>query len=727
MRIIALAAVVLVASLAVAAPPAPPPPQPVLAAPIERRLHSDNIDASSFLWNDWNKFVENYHPNYVADDDPATAWVEGAPGSGEGQWLRIQVTPLDHTTKVRLHVRNGYQKSKDLFKANARAKAVTLRLLPSKIEQQVTLADKDGWQDLVIEQPGGVVRTVELAITEVYEGTKYEDLCISDVQVFATSLTPDNPAFEKSKRQTLMAWRADRLAAARLFKAQKVQLPLYPAYEVAATDVELQGYGIAEMIEAAAKDPRFGKEWKDALAIAAVVAKDFDVLPRAQIAPAMPDKLVAADGLQITRVRDVAGEGEGYYDEGALRLPMLDYVSTLFADQLRMLDVKDTKTVSTFLDEPTLCKSDVTWVSRSQPKEQAGPARVQAIVVGRCAKVPAREGSYNAHAIELYVYDAAGRLALSTGTGHIDGYRWVTDHDRAMLAGGSALSRRASGSRRRSERPSRRSDGRDRTTGKRVGRGCRRCTPSERVARPRRVRDRRRAGGVQRGVQRSGRAAGARGVRAAPGLAGAPARRHAADRARDRGGRAARRQRLRALPRRDRQRVGGEPARARVDQRDLPARVHGAAARVVRQLPRAADHAAGRPVRRARGRLRDLPRPRRRDRQRAQAAGLAARHRRRSGVRLAGVLRRLSPVHVPGADPRGQGHADDGAPDADHGRVVSRRAVRGAAGRLHDVPRLAPQPRVRWRPRSRHARGRARGDVVPARRQGRLKRQGRPD
>src|SRR5512132_331996 len=120
MKASAPTALVVTLGLALAAPAA--------AKPVERRLHSDTVEASSFLWNDWNKFVENYHPNYVADDDPATAWVEGAKGSGAGEWLRIQITPLEKTTKVRLRVRNGYQKSKDLFKANARAKQVTLRL-----------------------------------------------------------------------------------------------------------------------------------------------------------------------------------------------------------------------------------------------------------------------------------------------------------------------------------------------------------------------------------------------------------------------------------------------------------------------------------------------------------------------------------------------------------------------------------------------------------------------
>ena len=191
MRTLAWLIVLGVATPALANPPAPPPPAAPTAAAIERRLHSDNIAASSFLWNDWNKFVENYHPNYVADDDPATAWVEGANGSGAGEWLHIQTTPLDRTTRIRLRVRNGYQKSKDLFRANARVKGATLRLLPSKIERKVTLADQDGWQDVAIDQPAGLVRRVELSITSVYEGSKYEDLCISDVQVFATSQTPD--------------------------------------------------------------------------------------------------------------------------------------------------------------------------------------------------------------------------------------------------------------------------------------------------------------------------------------------------------------------------------------------------------------------------------------------------------------------------------------------------------------------------------------------------------
>lgn len=148
---------------------------------VERRLYTDTAEASSFLWGDWNRFIENYHPNYVGDDDAKTAWVEGSAGSGAGEWLRLQVTPLEGTTTVRLKIRNGYQKSKGLFAANARAKDVVVRLLPSKTELKATLTDKDGWQELTIAQPAGPMRAVELKVGSVYEGSKYKDLCISDV------------------------------------------------------------------------------------------------------------------------------------------------------------------------------------------------------------------------------------------------------------------------------------------------------------------------------------------------------------------------------------------------------------------------------------------------------------------------------------------------------------------------------------------------------------------
>lgn len=405
---------------------------PAYAKPIERRLHSDMIEASTFLWNDWNKFVENYHPNYVADDDPKTAWVEGATTTGAGEWLRIHITPLDKTTRVRLRVRNGYQKSKALWKANARAKDITVRLLPSKIEKQLTLRDADGWQDIVIDQPVATVRGVEIAVRSVYEGTKYTDLCISDVQVFATSDTRDNPAFEKSKRATLMQWRAERLAAAKMFKTKRLELPLHPAYEVTSKPHDYDGGPeLHDVIALAAKDPAFVKEWKDALAIAANVAGRLDSLPRVKIAPTSRTKLVEVDGIDVTELGEIqSGEGP-YLSERTFRLPMLGAVASLFADQLRAIEDKD-KTTLTAFNESKKCNGPMTWGLRRDGKE--GPQTLQALLVGYCGMVEGREGSWLAHTHEILVYDAKGRLVLLVGMGHVNGYRWFDDAGAPKLA-----------------------------------------------------------------------------------------------------------------------------------------------------------------------------------------------------------------------------------------------------------------------------------------------------
>ncbi len=410
-----------------------------VAAPTERRLHTDNVDASSFLWNDWNKFVENYHPNYLADDDPATAWVEGAKTSGAGEWVRFNVTPLANTTKVRLKIRNGYQKSKDLFKANARAKGITVKLLPGKVEKKLVLDDKDGWQEITIEQPAGELRAVELDVVSVYDGSKYPDLCISDLQVFATSETADNPAFEKSKRGKLMQWRAARLAAAKLFTG-KTDMPLYPAYQIASQKLagDIDGIDFDAMVTSASADPVFAKDWKDALAIATGVTKSLDTLTRVQIAPRTATKLVAVDGTQITEVHDIAtGEGP-YLKADAIRLPMLGTVASLFADQLRVLDLKDTQTISKFKDAKGLCK-DTLWAQRKQSKEATGPSQVQALVLGRCAKVEGREGSWEARVLEMLVFDAQGKVVLVVGDGHVEGYRWAVDGGKPMIASARSI------------------------------------------------------------------------------------------------------------------------------------------------------------------------------------------------------------------------------------------------------------------------------------------------
>jgi hypothetical protein len=125
--------------------------------------------------------------------------------------------------------------------------------------------------------------------------------------------------------------------------------------------------------------------------------------------------------------------------EDVFRLPMLGTVAALFADQLRVLEFKDKTTISAFEKAKGLCK-DTLWAQRKDSKE--GPTQLQAVVLGRCAKVEGREGSWNARVTEMLVYDASGKAVLVIGDGHVEGYRWTTersdDRGRALAPSGSA-------------------------------------------------------------------------------------------------------------------------------------------------------------------------------------------------------------------------------------------------------------------------------------------------
>ena len=204
--LLGVVAVVAQSSSSRAAPPA------AAAKASERRLHVASAEASSYLVNDWNKFQENYLPLYVGDDDPRTAWTLKTEGIGE--WLRVHVTPMVGATKVRLQVRNGYQKTDKLWAANSRAHGLTVVLLPSKKTVDVDLTDSQGWQEIAVEQPAGPFEAVELRVRSVYAGKKYDDLCLSDVQVFVTATSADNPAFEKQRLQKILDWKKGSASAA---------------------------------------------------------------------------------------------------------------------------------------------------------------------------------------------------------------------------------------------------------------------------------------------------------------------------------------------------------------------------------------------------------------------------------------------------------------------------------------------------------------------------------
>jgi hypothetical protein len=441
-------AVLCLVTATAAAPPAPSPAKPGSKA-VERRLHSDAVEASTFLWNDWNRFQENYHPNYALDDDPKTAWVEGASTSGAGEWIRVKVTPLDGVSSLRLRLRNGYQKSAPLFAANARLKEVTVVLLPSGRTKTATLTDSQGWQELIVPQEAGPLEAVELRVGSVYPGSKYEDLCLSDLQLHVTSTARQNPVFEKLKFVALQSWKQQRVAAARIFREKsETALPLLPAYALTSTDGKGEGLwdvcegdtlcDIKEMLSRATRDRELAA-WSSAIAIAQKALEGRGSLLAAKVSPTDKRDLPPLDGLRIPDTYDNLEGGGGWWRE--VTLPLYGVVGALRTDSLRVVEAASKVTVEQAVAaEPRACSTGkgatYTWALRQKGEgADAGRDLVRAVLAVRCARVEVRDGKVETAVPQVLVYDPQGRLVLVAGSGYVDAYRWDTvDGSDTMVA-----------------------------------------------------------------------------------------------------------------------------------------------------------------------------------------------------------------------------------------------------------------------------------------------------
>lgn len=127
---------------------------------------------------------------------------------------------------LKLKIRNGYQKSDALYLANSRPSKLELfiNIDPNKksgLEKVIpfsilTLEDKMGWQEysFPINQD---LRSITLKIKSIYQGTKYDDTCISDLQIFVvTDSEYDLPRALENKTNN------DRFIAERINKAKNM-------------------------------------------------------------------------------------------------------------------------------------------------------------------------------------------------------------------------------------------------------------------------------------------------------------------------------------------------------------------------------------------------------------------------------------------------------------------------------------------------------------------------
>ncbi|HEY0546816.1 MAG TPA: discoidin domain-containing protein [Pyrinomonadaceae bacterium] len=118
-----------------------------------------------------------YDAAHVLDGDLQTAWIEGVPGPGLGEWIRCD---FDREVKLnRVRLTPGYFKNASIWKQNNRLAAATL-YFSDGTSRRFTFPDEMQWQPL--DTSGIRTRFVRLVISDMYPGSvDSEDTAISEI------------------------------------------------------------------------------------------------------------------------------------------------------------------------------------------------------------------------------------------------------------------------------------------------------------------------------------------------------------------------------------------------------------------------------------------------------------------------------------------------------------------------------------------------------------------
>jgi hypothetical protein len=123
--------------------------------------------------------LTDYRPTNLLDGDTATAWVEGAKGTGAGQWIKLE---FDSSVKLaRIEIANGYQADDTHFKGFVRVKSIEIDYSDGT-RQVAQLQDAQGLQ--VIQPAVPETLWIKLVILSVYPDYQWSQAALSEVRVF---------------------------------------------------------------------------------------------------------------------------------------------------------------------------------------------------------------------------------------------------------------------------------------------------------------------------------------------------------------------------------------------------------------------------------------------------------------------------------------------------------------------------------------------------------------
>ena len=115
-----------------------------------------------------------------------TSWVEGAAGPGIGEWIQFDFPGTVEVSHINVDV--GYDRDDDIFYANNQIKRVILSFSTGE-QIEMELADARGMQTIVLARAPIPLQTtfVRIAIAEVYPGSRHDDTCLAEVEVWGAA------------------------------------------------------------------------------------------------------------------------------------------------------------------------------------------------------------------------------------------------------------------------------------------------------------------------------------------------------------------------------------------------------------------------------------------------------------------------------------------------------------------------------------------------------------
>lgn len=147
--------------------------EPILGSLDEVLVLRGRYEASDVLDDDHIRYgIDNIH-----DYDATTTFAVSMSDIRNG-YFSINYRP-ENRTLAGVRILNGYCKTGALWEMNARAKSITIRT--ENYEIMTTLVDTPNWQ--YIQFPVDIEGDVySVSISDIYEGTTYDDLCISEFE-----------------------------------------------------------------------------------------------------------------------------------------------------------------------------------------------------------------------------------------------------------------------------------------------------------------------------------------------------------------------------------------------------------------------------------------------------------------------------------------------------------------------------------------------------------------